>query len=436
MMSLHFRSLTNEMECSRNVTSLTDIFIDNQTCKEPEVVHSSLTDGSDLLRNMSYAVLLLITTGLIVILIRFIKNNRRTKHENTVLVIGASKTGKKSIITNFKNMNPTAQSWVFLEKDYTEYRIPKYPRPNVIWLVVNYQSSIHDNELEILKFPNQIPIIIVINQVDLLQELNISNDRILAKFHEQLPDCLNGHQRLINIRQRLMTYNKSMVILSLKQEEEFDRIIGMNNLIELTNQQFNIKTTISRIQSEKRVLLMGYTSTGKSSLINAFAKQNLASVSLDGQPMTKQIQEYYLPNQNLTLIDSIGFEKKRNNRDKFEQLKNYPQPDFIWFLVNFHSSIDQKELNIVNQLFPTIPTIIIVNFTDVLQDFNDEIDLNNPIFATKQSFQTVKQSLLQFKGNYPTTIQDMVVISLRSEEDNDRPRGLQTLLDKTIRHFQ
>lgn len=184
-------------------------------------------------------------------------------------------------------------------------------------------------------------------------------------------------------------------------------------------------------KSNIRILLIGYTSTGKSSLINFFAGNNVAPVSFDGLPVTQDIQEYVLPDLNLVLIDSMGLEKKRDNTEKLEKLRECDQPDFVWFLVNYQSSIEEDELNLINELFPLIPTIIVVNFMDILQTFDHDIDFETD---TDQQYQIERQRLLQFKQNQ-TNVQHIIAISLRTEEQDDRPRGLKLLYEKTIQNF-
>jgi predicted GTPase len=184
-------------------------------------------------------------------------------------------------------------------------------------------------------------------------------------------------------------------------------------------------------KSNIRVLLIGYTSTGKSSLINYFVGNNVAPVSFNGLPVTQDMQEYVLPDLNLTLIDSMGLEKKRDNTEKLEKLREYDQPDFVWFLVNYQSSIEEDELNLINELFPLIPTIIVVNFMDILQTFDHEIDFETD---NHRQYQIERQRLLKFKQNQ-TNVEHIIAISLRTEEQDDRPRGLKLLYEKTIRNF-
>jgi tRNA U34 5-carboxymethylaminomethyl modifying GTPase MnmE/TrmE len=184
-------------------------------------------------------------------------------------------------------------------------------------------------------------------------------------------------------------------------------------------------------KSNIRVLLIGYTATGKSSLINYFAGNNVVPVSFNGLPGTQDMQEYVLPDLNLTLIDSMGLEKKRDNTEKLEKLRECDQPDFVWFLVNYQSSIEEDELNLIKELFPLIPTIIVINFMDILQTFDHEIDFE---IDNHRQYQIERQRLLKFKQNQ-TNVQHIIAISLRTEEQDDRPRGLKLLYEKTIQNF-
>jgi tRNA U34 5-carboxymethylaminomethyl modifying GTPase MnmE/TrmE len=398
------------------------------------------------------------------------KNMNSIVRATTVLVVGANETGKKSIITTFKKMYPESKTWNFITQHLSERRIPSSSVPDVIWLVVNYQASIHDNELKILEHADNIPVILVINKVDLLQEINLNDDNVIKNFNERVPNCLEKYERLMDIRKRLLQSKKPMVILSLRQEESNDRELGMNNLIEITNACLLNKTLennlqnsfhydgvhhqlkaihnnsglkflfctfyflfhfIEMIKSNIRILLIGYTSTGKSSLINFFVGNNVAPISFTGLPVTEDMQEYVLPDLNLTLIDSMGLEKKRDNTEKLEKLREYDQPDFVWFLVNYQSSIEEDELNLIKELFPLIPTIIVINFMDILQTFDHEIDFETD---NHQQYQIERQRLLKFKQNQ-TNVQHIIAISLRTEEQDDRPRGLKLLYDKTIQNF-
>jgi tRNA U34 5-carboxymethylaminomethyl modifying GTPase MnmE/TrmE len=126
-------------------------------------------------------------------------------------------------------------------------------RPDLIWLIVNYVSSIEKTELDISTkyFPNT-PLILIINKVDILQELNIDTTE-LNHFDQRVPKNLEGIERLISVRNRLIVYENvhRLILLSLRQEEEHDKPIGLKNLVDVTEQYFNSKTSkeyVGRIQ--------------------------------------------------------------------------------------------------------------------------------------------------------------------------------------------
>ena len=472
-----------EMSCLvPNVCPAPSIPLSKDTTNTPIVPEK--TPGFDI--NRYYPVigilLLILSAPLVYIMIRRLLRIFRqlrkqlTKKKNTnsigtvmtVLVVGADQTGKRSVISAFKHMYPQSMAWNFITQHFSKHQIPNSSLPDIIWLVVNYQGSIHDNELKILAHAGEIPVILVINKVDLLQEINLNDDNLIKNFDKCVPNCLEKYEKLINIRKRLLQLKKPIVILSLRQEESDDREIGMNNLIEITNECLFNKTLgnnlfhydrvqhqlkairnntslqffslysnffficIEKRKSNIRVLLIGYTSTGKSSLINFFAGNNIASVSFNGLPLTQDMKEYDLSDLHLTLIDSMGLEKKRDNTEKLRKLRKYYQPDFIWFLINCHSSIEDDELNLIKELFPSIPTIIVVNFMDILQTLDHEIDFETD--NHRQQYQIERQRLLKFKQNQ-NNVQYIIGISLRSEEQDDRPRGLKLLYEKTIENF-
>jgi hypothetical protein len=166
----------------------------------------------------------------------------------TILVVGANKTGKKSVIAAFKDMYAQSKTWNFITQDFSQHRIPS-PVPDLILLVMNYQASIHENEFTILQYANQTPVILVINKVDLLQDININNDSVIRNFNEHIPNCLRDYEKLMNIRERLIQFEKPIVILSLRQGEDGDKKLGMDNLIEITNESLLKKNLGSNSQS-------------------------------------------------------------------------------------------------------------------------------------------------------------------------------------------
>jgi predicted GTPase len=120
--------------------------------------------------------------------------------------------------------------------------------PDIIWLILNYKNVDMDDEQElcnILKIDRQIPVIVVINKVDLLHKMTNLTDADIIAFSEQQPlDIFSKKTTLLNLRQQIydkwpcFMKVKAVTISSLSdgEEEEIDqsRPIGINALLEIT----------------------------------------------------------------------------------------------------------------------------------------------------------------------------------------------------------
>ena len=76
---------------------------------------------------------------------------------------------------------------------------------------------------------------------------------------------------------------------------------------EVTYSEYESKKNINK--EKVNIIVAGKTGVGKSSLINYIFGKEVAKVG-DGQPVTQEIQEYDLENDNITLFDTKGIEAK------------------------------------------------------------------------------------------------------------------------------
>ena len=92
---------------------------------------------------------------------------------------------------------------------------------------------------------------------------------------------------------------------------------------EITYSEYESKKNINK--EKVNIIVAGKTGVGKSSLINYIFGKEVAKVG-DGQPVTQEIQEYDLENDNITLFDTKGieakdYEKTLDNIKKYLELK-------------------------------------------------------------------------------------------------------------------
>ena len=88
---------------------------------------------------------------------------------------------------------------------------------------------------------------------------------------------------------------------------------------EITYSEYESKKNINK--EKVNIIVAGKTGVGKSSLINYIFGKKVAKVG-DGQPVTQEIQEYDLENDNITLFDTKGIEAKDYEKT-LDNIKKY-----------------------------------------------------------------------------------------------------------------
>ena len=88
---------------------------------------------------------------------------------------------------------------------------------------------------------------------------------------------------------------------------------------EVTYSEYESKKNINK--EKVNIIVAGKTGVGKSSLINYIFGKEVAKVG-DGQPVTQEIQEYDLENDNITLFDTKGIEAKDYEKT-LDNIKKY-----------------------------------------------------------------------------------------------------------------
>ncbi len=200
----------------------------------------------------------------------------------------------------------------------------------------------------------------------------------------------------------------------------------------MTNDFDIIKHFLDQYDKEVRnlarlnILIAGKTGVGKSTLINAVFREQLAKTGV-GVPVTQHLQKISKEGVPLVIYDTKGMELKQDTQNQIRKeileeiakplRKNNPEEmiHICWYCINATSNrIETYEIEWIRELAQHMPVIIVL--TQVLGDnflplFHEIEKLNLPI-----------QSMVPVLAkSYPI-----------SSEINLETRGLQQLVDRTI----
>lgn len=183
-------------------------------------------------------------------------------------------------------------------------------------------------------------------------------------------------------------------------------LLPLNQLEKIEEYTFNKDVT---------VLVIGQNNTGKKSLIDAYNK-------------TKRKNRFYFPSENIHFIQ-MNFETFWSGKLK---------PDVIWFIVNYQDHIKDEDFNILQRCFPQIPVIVVLNKVDQLQQYPghafdliattelpDHLKTSDQLIATQNRYKS-------FQVNKKFLLSQVMLTSMRNEDENDRPVGLLGLYQATL----
>lgn len=227
----------------------------------------------------------------------------------------------------------------------------------------------------------------------------------------------------------------------------------------LAKQSDEILKQITSDTYKLSVLVTGGSQAGKSSIIKAIFGEEAAvgsdgkkiATGLDGKPVTQDVTSYVDPENHFELIDTPGLEKNvsvdRVSQIRRELEEKQFKPSIVWLVLNYNSSIEDVEYDLI-ELAPGTSVIIIINKCDFLQKKKEDIQKNpgclehfdelseNDLpewMKKKQALMAKRNRVLEWK-NKNKLVRRILITSMGSGEDDDddeAPIGLETIIQVT-----
>ncbi|NLW24374.1 MAG: tRNA uridine-5-carboxymethylaminomethyl(34) synthesis GTPase MnmE [Clostridia bacterium] len=213
-------------------------------------------------------------------------------------------------------------------------------------------------------------------------------DIVNAKTDQSLKVAINQHQGKLSKTINKLRHNLLELLAYIEADIDFpdDDIERLTNeeikerILSLRERVSTILATAKRgkiIREGLNVVIIGKPNVGKSSLLNALLKENRAIVTDIPGTTRDAIEEFInLGGVPIKIIDTAGIRDTEDLVEKIgvEKAKEFiNKADLVLFVLDILTGVTEADRNILNNYLKDVPTIVLVNKSD-LKDSNFDIE--------------------------------------------------------------
>ena len=187
---------------------------------------------------------------------------------------------------------------------------------------------------------------------------------------------------------------------------ELNKRVVMDKILKLEKQLKNVKTTREvnrqnrRYSKKKTVAIVGYTNSGKSTLMNLLTREKLYAKDELFATLDTTTRNLWLDkNTEILLVDTVGFINKLPHEfiDAFSStLEETVYADLLIHVVDLSDPHYEKQMEVVDEVLKKIgakaPVLTVFNKIDLVPDFeDDEFKSKNVVYISAKNNTNVEQ---------------------------------------------
>ncbi len=302
-----------------------------------------------------------------------------------IILLGPSNVGKSTIFNRLINQNNSlVTNKPFTTRDLVKQQIA-FETANAILIdsggMIAKQTKIEIHELitkQNQSLFEQIEIFILVFDINFLfTEKDFWYLKQIKKFQKPIIVVLNKSDLGKNYDENLFSYQKlgikDLIVVSARERK------NLGSLKKIIN-QYLIKNTVAwqnqlmQMPFEINIGIFGQTNVGKSTLFNALIQKKIAFVSSKEHTTTNTVKHTVLVGANFfTLVDTAGLRRKVKKMSLIEKeasqqtYQSLKMIDVALLLIDGSKSINEQDQRIANTLLKQVPTMLIVNKSDLIK---------------------------------------------------------------------
>ena len=194
--------------------------------------------------------------------------------------------------------------------------------------------------------------------------------------------------------------------LELDKRTIRDQIVDLERKIAKVSENRNLSKAKANQSGKTRVCIVGYTNSGKSTLLNTISKAGVTAEDKLFATLDPKTVNVYIDGCQILLTDTVGFINKLPHEfiRAFEStLDEAKYADLLLHVVDISNPEHMQQIAVVNEVLGkiganNIPTIMVYNKADVNQGYKAEKEQNSVVISARknQGIDKLKQKIIEF----------------------------------------